>query len=92
MKSAKTTATAIHCIECGKPVPKIPNWLIGAEVRFHCAECSQKHSKTAGIIDTHTRVDADAPGLSNITAALDGGEGLMAADEDGDEAAEVDED
>lgn len=90
MKSAKTTATAIHCFECGKPVPKIPAWLIGADVKFHCAECSQKHSKGPGA--GPIRDESDAPGLANITAALDGDEGLIAGEDDGDEPAEGDED
>lgn len=38
----------VLCSECGKAIPTIPTWLVGAKVQFECEECRQKHPRIPG--------------------------------------------
>jgi hypothetical protein len=35
--------SVVTCVDCGKPLEKIPSWLAGVKVKFTCEECRTKH-------------------------------------------------
>lgn len=35
--------SAVTCVECGKPLEKIPLWLADVKVSFTCEECRTRH-------------------------------------------------
>ena len=41
----------VTCVECGKPLEKIPAWLAGVAVKFTCEECRTKHRTQVVILD-----------------------------------------
>ncbi|MCS6830117.1 MAG: hypothetical protein RMM08_06315 [Armatimonadota bacterium] len=43
--------SAVVCVECGKPLEKIPAWLAGVQVKFTCEECRTKHRTPLVIVD-----------------------------------------
>lgn len=49
------TLNEVRCCECDKPIPTIPQWLSGVQVKFQCEECRQKHPRVPGIPDAEPR-------------------------------------
>jgi hypothetical protein len=49
------TLNEVSCCECGKPIPTIPQWLSGVQVKFQCEECRQKHPRVPGIAEAEPR-------------------------------------
>jgi len=43
--------SAVVCVDCGKPLEKIPTWLTGVKVKFTCEECRTKHRTPIVIVD-----------------------------------------
>ncbi|MGC8782890.1 MAG: hypothetical protein ACP5RN_00680 [Armatimonadota bacterium] len=43
--------SAVVCVDCGKPLEKIPVWLAGVKVKFTCEECRTKHRPPMVIVD-----------------------------------------
>lgn len=43
--------SAVVCVDCGKPLEKIPVWLAGVKVKFTCEECRTKHRTPIVIVD-----------------------------------------
>jgi hypothetical protein len=41
----------VVCVDCGKPLDKIPAWLAGVNVKFTCEECRTKHRAPLVIVD-----------------------------------------
>lgn len=35
--------SVVTCVDCGKPLDKIPSWLASVKVKFTCEECRTKH-------------------------------------------------
>lgn len=35
--------SVVTCVDCGKPLDKIPVWLANVKVKFTCEECRTKH-------------------------------------------------
>lgn len=35
--------SVVTCVNCGKPLDKIPVWLANVKVKFTCEECRTKH-------------------------------------------------
>lgn len=57
--------SVVVCVECGKPLEKIPAWLAGVHVKFTCEECRTKHRPPIVIVD-------DLPPLTeDVTEDLD---------------------
>ncbi len=54
----------VVCVECGKPLEKIPMWLAGVQVKFTCEECRTKHRPPLVIMD-------DLPPLTEDVEDLD---------------------
>ncbi|GIV15891.1 MAG: hypothetical protein KatS3mg022_1326 [Armatimonadota bacterium] len=42
---------AVVCVECGKPLEKIPVWLASVKVKFTCEECRTKHRTPIVIVE-----------------------------------------
>ncbi len=49
------TVHEVSCFECNKPIAAIPTWLAGANVKFQCEECRQKHPRIPGMADLELR-------------------------------------
>lgn len=43
--------SAVVCVDCGKPLEKIPIWLADVKVKFTCEECRTKHRTPLVIVD-----------------------------------------
>lgn len=43
--------SAVTCVECGKPLDKIPSWLATVNVKFMCEECRLKHRAPVVIME-----------------------------------------
>ena len=51
MRKADTIVQEVVCSETGKPMPKIPLWMAGIEVKFVSDEARQKHPTPSGLLD-----------------------------------------
>ncbi len=51
MRKADTIVQEVVCSETGKPMPKIPLWMAGIEVKFVSDEARQKHPTSSGMLD-----------------------------------------
>lgn len=47
----------VHCVDCGVPMPTIPNWYAGVKVKFSCDACRQKSPRLTALAG----LDADPP-------------------------------
>lgn len=46
--------SVVTCVDCGKPLDKIPVWLANVKVKFTCEECRTKHRAPLVIpVDDH---------------------------------------
>lgn len=46
--------SVVTCVDCGKPLEKIPSWLADVKVKFTCEECRTKHRPAFFIpVDDH---------------------------------------
>jgi|YNPMSStandDraft_1061717.scaffolds.fasta_scaffold34052_3 hypothetical protein len=43
--------SVVTCVDCGKPLEKIPSWLAEVRVKFTCEECRTKHRTPVVILD-----------------------------------------
>lgn len=58
--------SAVTCIDCGKPLEKIPAWLANVKVKFTCEECRTKHRTPVVIVDDLPLVDEPAEDMDII--------------------------
>ena len=53
MRKADVAVQEVVCSETGKPMPKIPLWMAGIQVKFVSDEARQKHpTSRIGLLDT----------------------------------------
>ncbi len=55
MPTKQPASLEVLCHECGRPMPTIPAWLVGAKVKFQCNECKEKHPHPVGELDHEPR-------------------------------------
>lgn len=58
--------SAVVCVDCGKPLEKIPLWLAGVKVKFTCEECRTKHRTPIVIVDDIPLTEEPAEDLDII--------------------------
>jgi hypothetical protein len=59
----------VTCSECHKPITTIPAWLAGADVKFQCEECRQKHPRVPGMAEAEPRrgIASDVDELGDLS-------------------------
>ncbi len=58
--------SAVTCVECGKPLDKIPVWLADVRVKFTCEDCRVKHRTPIVIMDDAPLAEEPPEGLDVI--------------------------
>lgn len=43
--------SVVTCVDCGKPLDKIPSWLASVKVKFTCEECRTKHRVSLVVVN-----------------------------------------
>jgi hypothetical protein len=77
----------VHCVDCGVPMPSIPGWYAGVNVRFSCDACRQKSPR----LNALPAVDS-APLRSAVVADTDAEPILEDADLEADAVEDIDVD
>lgn len=52
--------STVTCVDCGKPLEKIPSWLASVKVKFTCEECRTKH-RTPSVVVVDDLSPTDEP-------------------------------
>lgn len=52
--------SVVTCVDCGKPLEKIPSWLASVKVKFTCEECRTRH-RTLSVVVVDDSPPTDEP-------------------------------
>ncbi len=63
--------SAVTCVECGKPLEKIPVWLASVNIKFLCEDCRVKHRTPIVVVDDLPLTD-EPPGDLDIIEREEG--------------------
>jgi hypothetical protein len=50
----------VHCVNCGKPIEKIPDWMKAIQTEFVCNNCPNRQAKNIAFVNMETELPSTA--------------------------------